>query len=121
MFASSDMFDAPEQSVFGASLDWVTSLLSGNVAVILCVLAVAFIGLTMLGGQFPIRRAAQVILGCFILLGAPIIATGFSGTWIRDRGNSLPVTNSEPQVVYEREELPPATYNPYARAAVRRD
>ena len=58
------------------ALGWIESVLLGEVAVILCVLAVAFIGALMLTGRLPLRRGMMVIVGCFVLLGAPMIAAG---------------------------------------------
>ena len=44
---------------------------------ILCVLAVAFVGMLMLTGRLALREGLRVALGCFILLGAPAIASAF--------------------------------------------
>lgn len=58
------------------ALAWIEGALFGQIAVILCVLAVAFVGALMLTGRLPVRRGMMVVIGCFILLGAPIIAAG---------------------------------------------
>ena len=84
----------------------------------LCVLAVAFVGFSMLTGRISLRRGARVVLGCFLLLGAPLIAARMMGM-LGPSGASQPA----PTVVYEaapREPLPEATYNPYANASSRR-
>ena len=38
------------------------------------VIAVAFLGLMMIAGRLPFRRGISVVLGCFLLLGAPVVA-----------------------------------------------
>lgn len=72
------LFDPPLYSPLGEAAGWIGQTLFGPVAVTLCVLAVAFVGLTMLSGRVPLRRAMMVAIGCFILLSAPAIATAFT-------------------------------------------
>lgn len=106
------------QSAFAEAVNWISTLLLGSLAVGLCVIAVAFIGFMMLGGRLPVRQGMRVILGCFILLGAPVIAAGLTGIWQQDAPAVAEplVTDTEP-----REEMPPADYDPYAGASLRRD
>lgn len=52
-------------------------MLLGEVAVALCVIAVVLMGLMMLGGRLPVRDGLRAVLGCAVLLGAPVIAAGF--------------------------------------------
>lgn len=103
-----------------ASVDWINGLLLGSLAVGLCVIAVAVVGLMMFGGRLPARQGLRVILGCFILLGAPVIAAGFMGVW---QEAYAPATEPISLVEYAepRQELPPAFYDPYAGASLRRD
>lgn len=121
MFTAPSAFDAPATRPLAASLDWITATLQGDLAIGICVIAVAIVGMVMLTGRMPIRQGAHVILGCFILLGAPVVASGFSGIWQDSSGPGPALAASEPTVIYERDDLPPATYNPYARASFRRD
>lgn len=106
------------ESTLAGSIEWINGLLLGSLAAGLCVLAVAFVGLLMLGGRLPVRQGLRVILGCFILLGAPIIAAEISGAW--QQASPPP---PDPVAVTEepRADLPPADYNPYTRASLRRD
>ena len=106
------------QSALADAIGWINGVLLGNLAVSLCVLAVALIGLLMLSGRVPVRQGMRVVLGCFILLGAPVIAAGLSGVWQR----ASPAT-PEPVAVTQqpRSDLPPADYDPYAGASLRRD
>ena len=108
------------QPVLESAGGWVNGTLLGGVAVTLCVLAVAFVGLMMLSGRFSIRRSARVVLGCFLLLGAPVIAQSFTGFWQGQRSvQVLPVVL--PPEEEPRGDLPPAGYDPYAGASIRRD
>jgi len=106
------------QSAFADAIGWINGVLLGNLAVGLCVLAVALVGLFMLTGQLPVRRGMRVILGCFILLGAPVIAAGLAGAW-----QQASPAQPEPVIVdaQPRADLPPADYDPYAGASLRRD
>lgn len=68
------LFTPMAQTPVAASLGWIEGVLFGPVAVIFCVIAVAFVGAAMMTGRLAVRRGALVIVGCFILFGAPIIA-----------------------------------------------
>ena len=79
----------------------------------------SLVGFLMLMGQIPIRHGMRVILGCFVLLGAPVIAAGLAGAW---QSASPPAPDPEVYVPTEvREPLPPADYDPYAGASLRRE
>ena len=45
------LFDAPATSPITAAVDWITSVLLGELALGLCVLAVAFVGFMMMSGR----------------------------------------------------------------------
>lgn len=75
----------------------------------------------MLTGRLPLRDGAQVAVGCFVLLGAPVIAAGFVGG-----GSEVIETSSTPPPVVApiespRPDLPPANFDPYAGASLRKD
>jgi len=59
-----------------SAASWLQHLLLGSMATAIAVLAVAAIGAMMLTGRVDLRRVAAVILGCFLLFGAPVIAAG---------------------------------------------
>lgn len=119
MMVSDSLFVPAGQSVLGAVADWITGLLSGSLATSLCVIAVAALGFLLLSGQLAIRRGGQVIAGCFLLLGASTFALALRGL-----GDDLAGSDSAPvPLVIERPvppPLPPATYDPYAGASLRR-
>jgi hypothetical protein len=107
--------------VFAAALAWLQGTLLGTVATSVAVVAVASVGFLMLSGRIDVRRGAQVVLGCFVLFGAPSIAAGIIA--MAHHGNeAAEVLPSIPQpLVY----APPAKpsvravpYDPYAGAAL---
>ena len=76
MALAGSLFDSPTAPVLPAAVDWLTGTLFGTVAVTLCVLAVAFVGLVLMSGRMAIRDALRVALACFVVLGASAIAVG---------------------------------------------
>ncbi len=120
MAVAPSLFDAPASPALASVSDWITGTLLGTVAIGLCVVAVAFVGLMLMTGRVPVREAARVVLGCFILLGAPAIALGLQSV---AEGAALPGIQTAP-VASETPvpaPLPPANYDPYAGASLRRD
>lgn len=120
MAPSTSLFDAPGNPPLEGALVWVESTLLGQAAVSLCVIAVAIVGFTMLTGRIPFRHGLRVVLGCFVLLSAGSIVQGLAGAAADGGASPLPVS-SEPQLLYEREALPEATFDPYAGASLRRE
>lgn len=115
------MYAAPsDDGALAASIGWINDLLLGSVAIGLCVLAVAIVGLMMFGGRLPVRQGMRVVLGCFVLLGAPVIAAGFIGVW-QDTHTPAPEPPSLVEYAEPRAEPPPASYDPYGGASLRRD
>lgn len=100
--------------------NWLVTLMTGGLAVGLCVLAIAVIGLLMLGGRLPVREGVRVILGCFVLLGAPIIANAFvmTGEYADSRQAKTDATRLLPP---STRDLPPSAFDPYAGASLRQD
>lgn len=62
-------------ALLGAA-QWVEGLLHSRLVVLVAILAVAAVGLQLLSGRIAIRRAAMVVIGCFLLFGASAIARG---------------------------------------------
>lgn len=101
------MFDAPPTDPLAGSVNWLTGTLIGDLAATVCILAIAFVGFSMLTGRIAMRRGLQVILGCFVLLGAPVIATSMLGVMVPSNSARIPPAET---VVYEarpREQLAP--------------
>lgn len=57
-----------------AAAGWVAAMLTGSVGTIVALIAIAGVGARMLLGRLSIRSGVRVVLGCFILFGAPVIA-----------------------------------------------
>jgi len=115
---SASSFGAGVAGPVPSAIDWITGTLIGNLALTLCELAVAYVGLLMLTGRLAVRAGLRVVLGCFILLGAPLIASAFVGFGQVQSNTPLPVPTtlaSEDQ----RPELPPSDHDPYAGASLR--
>lgn len=110
------LFDPPSTSPLGDAVGWIEGTLFGTVAVTLCVLAVAMVGLMMLTGRLPVRRGMQVVLGCFVLLGAPVIAAAFTAT-VHEQATLPPALPRPPAP--PRGEVPPADYDLYAGASLK--
>jgi type IV secretion system protein VirB2 len=118
--------ESADPNVFLAGTQWVQELLLGPVATSIGVIAVASIGLLMLSGRMNIRRAATVLIGCFILFGAASIAHGlrdasttFTGKAIKSQTILAPLSPpKDAQSSYPRQTYEPA--DPYAGASVRR-
>ncbi len=96
----------------------MNGVLMGSVALTLCILAVAILGLTMLWGRIPLRRSLQVVLGCFIILGAPILAAALQQPWSGFGQTGPSIQPPQRQAEPGRPDLPPADYDPYAGAAM---
>ena len=96
--------------------EWVQNLLIGRLGTAIAVLAIAWLGVAMLQGRLPVRQGLRVILGCFILFGAPIIARGFLGAM---RGPSQAVqVYSAPSVTPVDIPSKPPQFDPYAGASL---
>ncbi len=113
-------FDARGGDPLGGASAWVSQVMLGQLAVGLCVVAVALIGLGMLGGRVNVRTGLRVVLGCFVLLGAPGIAASLLG-FAEEVQVPVEVHVAAEESPLIREALPPSDYNPYARASMRED
>jgi urease alpha subunit len=86
------------------------------------VIAVGSVGFMLLAGRIDVRRAAQVILGCFVLFGASTIAAGF--VRFAESGNvtaTIPPSQPSPLLYASPVAKTPTTavpYDPYAGAAL---
>lgn len=102
-----------------AALEWIERLMLGTAATGVAILAIAILGLLTLQGRLDWRRGSRVILGCFLIFGAPVIAAGLLG-----RIDNPPVRPS-PTAEADIDAPPPPPprnqpFDPYAGAAVQR-
>ena len=118
--ARQSLFDQAGASPIGNAAQWLSGTLLGSVAVTLCILAIALVGLLMLGGRLPIKHGLRTIIGCFVIFGAPVIAGALTLTGKEIAGpSSLPILAAEREDL--RDDLPQSNYDPYAGASLRRD
>lgn len=103
-----------------AGANWLVTLMTGSLALGLCVLAIAVVGLLMLGGRLPVSDGFRVVLGCFVLLGAPAIAAAFV-TAGQEVSQAPASSGPAHQPADSREDLPPSAFDPYAGASLRQD
>lgn len=116
-------YDQPALSdPIASALGWISGSLLGAVAITIAIVAVAAIGLMMLAGRIEVRRAMQVILGCFIVFGASTIAAGIQAA-ILGHASAVQSENINLPPYYPPAAPPPprsvpAVTDPYAGAAV---
>jgi type IV secretory pathway VirB2 component (pilin) len=118
-FMSGSLADPQGSSAIAAAVLWVQGTLLGSIAVAVAVVAVASVGLMMLGGRIDLRRGMTVIAGCFVLFGAPTIAGGIQ-SMLNGRDEDIDASAEAPPPVPPPPALPPAPANadPYAGASV---
>ena len=105
-----------------AAAYWLQALLLGSVASIVAIVAIAVVGLMMLSGRIDIRRGVIVVLGCFLLFGAPTISAGLRDGLAGDAAQSTlyfpdHIAISPPPL--PKPMATPAPYDPYAGASLR--
>ncbi len=115
------LFEADSATWMVESARWIERVMLGEIALALCVIAVAVIGALMLTGRMPLREGVRVVTGSFVLFGAPIIGAGFveGGTAVIG-SSALPPPVAVP-IESPRHDLPPANFDPYAGASLRED
>ena len=108
-----------QSSMVGGAL-WVQHLMLGSVAIVIAVLTVAGVGAAMLTGRTDVRRGGTVILGCFVVFGAPLIAAGLREVLGSGVDSSLTVRAASPPTIVAPPSPPPVpeAYDPYAGASV---
>ena len=112
-------FEESGPSTLDAATGWLSSLVTSSLAVSLCVIAIAVLGILMFGGRLSVRTGVRTVLGCFVLLGAPVIASAFM-TAGQDSGD--PSFARPPSDLPDaRVDLPPSAFDPYAGASLRQD
>ena len=120
--AQASLFDAPPRPVLGAASEWTQGVLGGSLATALCVVAIALLGLLLLSGRLRVRRSVEVVLGCFLLLGAGLLAGQLQALAAGAAGAEG--TGAEQVILPSAEETPsrpPANYDPYAGASLRQN
>lgn len=109
------MSPAPD-SVLVAAGQWVAAVATGPVATGVATIAIAAVGFAMLAGRIDVRRGAVVVLGCFIVFGAPTIAGAFMQWAGGDSGAQLAA--SVPPAAPVPAPPPAQPNDPYAGASL---
>jgi type IV secretory pathway VirB2 component (pilin) len=106
-------------SAIVAAVHWLVAVVQGSVASSIAMIAVAGVGLMMLVGRLDLKRAVRVILGCFLLFGASMVALGLVGA---AHGDAAPAPRDaappyHPPDAAPLTAAPSSRYDPYAGAA----
>ncbi len=112
------LFDAGGGTSTIEAARWMERVMLGHIALGLCVIAVALIGALMLSGRLPLREGMRVLIGCFVLLGAPIIGSGLMQDRSGRDDNSPSRSQNSAETAVPRGDMPPANYDPYAGASL---
>jgi type IV secretory pathway VirB2 component (pilin) len=115
--AQTGNFAPQSDSALLNAVNWISGLLFGQLAISVAVIAIAWLGFSMLQGHINPRRALSVLVGCFLIFGARAIAQGLhfpssDNVPLPIAVNPSPLTQSMPR--------PPANqtnaFDPYAGA-----
>jgi type IV secretory pathway VirB2 component (pilin) len=102
-----------------AAVHWIEALLIGSTAEIAAVLAVALLGAGLMQGRWSWRQGGAIIVGCFVIFAAPLIAQGLLAG-IGDNADTMNDRGSPGDQVptYRPSQPYPSVYDPYDGAAV---
>jgi hypothetical protein len=109
------MTERLDGGIFGA-VRWVEQLMLGTVATSAMVMAVSILGLMALDGRLDRKLAVRIILGCFVIVGAPTIVAGIMMTAGGDNGRIVTLNREED--VSPPPPRPPERFDPYGGASV---
>ncbi|MDF0544554.1 TrbC/VirB2 family protein [Sphingobium sp. H39-3-25] len=98
------------------AVQWSERLLLGAVGTSVMIMAVAILGLFALSGRIDRSFAVRVLLGCFIIIGAPMIAAGMMTTAASGSGQ-VNAPNQEVEIS-PPPPRPPERFDPYGGASV---
>ena len=101
---------------------FVAGTLTGSLAAAIAIIAVGWFGLMVMSGRLSRRRGIQLILGCFIVFGAPLIAGGIIGSLEGGEASPelVPPPAAPPLKMPAAVQRPASSnpYDPYAGAAL---
>ncbi|MBW6528695.1 TrbC/VirB2 family protein [Sphingomonas sp. RHCKR7] len=118
MIVTPPLADPAAGAPLARAAEWVGAVATGDVATAAATLAVAALGLLLLQGRLPLRRAARAALGCCLIFGAGPVGAGLL---------RVAAAAAEREAVADGSSAPPARlvapaqpeeYDPYAGAAV---
>lgn len=112
------MQEAGELGAVSRALEFMQDTLLGSAATSIAIIAIAALGFMLLTGRVDVRRAARVVIGCFIIFGA---ATVGATLYQLSAKTSPTAPVSQPSPLSPEPLPPPASnmvYDPYAGASV---
>lgn len=113
------LFEVDSGAPMVESARWIENAMLGEIALGICVIAVALIGALTLSGRLPIREGMRIVVGCFVLLSAPVIAAAFvAGGGSEFSIEPSPQPSGRGSIDTARPPLPAADYDPYAGASL---
>lgn len=116
---TASLFEPAHTQAFGALADWLREVLSGSLATALGIVAISLVGLSLFQGRLRLQRAAFVVVGIFLLLGAPMISAGIIGNLHPALPAIVDKTVAPPPVIPQnRPALSANPFDPYAGASV---
>lgn len=98
------------------AMSWPLSLLSGPLSLSIASVAVVCFGMLLLDGRIRWRRGISVVLGCFLVFGAPTLTRAFDG--VNKRPSSASDGSTSPDLKTPSLNTTASEYDPYAGAAV---
>lgn len=99
------------------AVSWLNDALLGSVAVSISIIAVAAVGVFALQGRLAVARGATIIVGCFILFSAAMIASALVNVFADD-SNARSEVAAASQPIYSPAVPKALPYDPYAGASV---
>lgn len=116
----SSLFEPVDALALEGAAEWATELVAGPLATSLSTIGLAIIGFIALSGRLSVRLLAKVVIGCFVLLGAPAIAVMLASS-VHDTANDPVLLEVSPAYAAREFGLPPVNNNPYALATTARE
>lgn len=116
MISQASLLDPSSSQTLSTSVEWMSGTMLLETATALCVIGVALLGFAMLTGRFHVRKGFGVVVGCFLVLGAPSVAAGLLTMINSSHNPSNAKLPPSPLLPDAREGLQPATKDPYAGA-----
>lgn len=120
MIAGDPLSGPSDASVLVAASAWIQGTLLGTLATVVAIIAIACVGLGMLSGRVNIQRGIVVVLGCFIVFGAPGIAAALFTATQLSQSNAV-IQEEVVAAPPPPRPMPvpnPTPYDPYAGASV---
>lgn len=101
-----------------AAAQWVDRMLVGPLGTSVAVIGVAWFGFALLAGRLSLRRGGLLVLGCFVLFGAPGIARALIGLAQGGGAATAPISPEQITVLPPPVAVTPPPFDPYAGASV---